>query len=128
MKLDVSRLDHLRQIAKDRKAAYRAAADGRLDQREKILRLERDRALMAQNYTPRDAADALDEMDKKIAAAKVDLAAMVEREAELAELSSTAGRTAQTALDYAREVGLELPPDMQPRTFGAPAPLNAEGA
>lgn len=121
MKLDPARLMHLRQIARDRKAAFRAAHDDRLDLREKVQHLERDRARMAQNYRPRDAADALDEMDKKIAAAREELTAMQDRVDELASASSTDGQAFQRAVEHAREVGLDLPDDLRPRTYGAPA-------
>ena len=128
MKLDPARLQHLREIARNRKGAYLAANDDRLDLREKISRLDRDRALMGQNYHPRDCEEALAAMDERIESARKELAAMQDREKELAQLSSTAGRTFQAALEFAQQAGLQLPDDLRPRTFGAPAPLNAEGA
>lgn len=121
MRLDVSRLIHLRRLHRDRLAAYRAANDHRLEQREQVQDLERERAVFVMNHGEGREAEALAALDKRITAAKADLAAMTEREAELASASSTAGRTFASALEFAQEQGLDLPDDMKPKPYGAPA-------
>ncbi len=120
MKLDPDRLHHLRRLHRDRKAAFQAANDDRLEQREKVLNLERERQRIENNFGPREAKR-LAEIDKKIADAKAELSAMTDRENELAAASTTAGATFQKALKFAQEADLDLPDDLRPRAFGSAA-------
>ena len=120
MKLDPTRLQNLRRIAGDRKAAYRAAMDDRLELRERLLTMERERDQLAQVYDPRTHEKASADFAARIEAARQEMHALQEREAELAAASSTASRTFQAALEHAREAGLDLPADLQPKAFGAP--------
>lgn len=121
MRLDVNRLHHLRQIHKDRLAAFRAASDDRLDQRDKLKHLERARAQIRVNYRETEAQDALADLDRRIDAARSELNAMQDRENETAAASSTSARTFQAALEFAQAQGLPLPDDLRPRNYGAPA-------
>src|SRR6056297_1901179 len=109
MKLDVSRLDHLRRLHRNRKAAYEAAFADRQEQRDLLRGLELDRQRLAQGYNPGAHADAFVDLDRRIAAAKTELEAMQEREVELAEVSATAGQTFRRALEHAQAEGLDLP-------------------
>lgn len=127
MKLDPDRLHHLRRLHRDRKAAFQAANDDRLEQRDKVLNLERERQRIEHNFGPREAKG-LAEIDDKIADAKAELSAMTDRENELATASSTAGATFQRALEYAQVEGLDLPDDLKPRAFGSAVRLEPEGA
>lgn len=123
MRYDPSRLTHLRQIARDRRAAYRAASDDRADAREKLRDLERDRQRIVMNFGENREPEALAALDRRIKTAKADLAAMDDRANELASASSIAGQTFQRALEHAQEAGLDLPDDLRPRDFGAAAQL-----
>ena len=116
MKLDPTRLQHLRQIATNRKATFRAASDDRHDQREKLQRLERDRSQHVASFGTREA-EALEKLDARIASARAELSAMQERCGELAAASSTAGQTFERALEHARETGLDLPDDLKERAY-----------
>ncbi|WP_223428861.1 hypothetical protein [Tateyamaria pelophila] len=128
MKLDVNRLNHLRMIRRDRLAACRAAADDRLELRDRLRDLERHRARIEMNHGPDREAEALDGTNRRIEAAKRELAEMTDRENELAQASSTAGQTFQRALEYAQAKGLDLPDDLRPQDFGAPAAPVQENA
>lgn len=128
MRLDVNRLHRLRRIARDRKALWRAASDDRFEQRERLQDLQRSRQRIEQNTGPTREPEALADLDNRIKAARAELAAMQDREAELATASNSAGRTFQRAVDFTQEAGLDLPDDMKPRNFGAPAAPAAPAA
>ncbi len=128
MKTDLTRLTHLRDIARDKRGAFRAASDARADQREKLLGLQRDRARFIQNYGEQREPTALAALDARIASARTDLDTLSDRTDELAQTSSQAAQTFQAALEYAQGAGLPLPDDLRPRAFGSPAVLPSRGA
>lgn len=128
MKYDVMRLHHLRRLHRERLAAVRAAADERLDLRDKLLGLQRDHQRITHAYRPGDAGAALTEIDRRIAAIREEMASMTDRENELATANSIAGQTFQRALEFAREHGLDLPDDLKPPTFGNPVLTTTENA
>jgi hypothetical protein len=127
MRFDVFRIHHLRRIANDRRAAYRAAADDRHDQRERLQTMQRERQRIEHAYGATREPEALADLDRRIAATADDLKAAQDREAELAAASSTAAQTLKTALDFAQEAGLDLPDDLKPRSYGAAAHPAQEG-
>ena len=131
MKLDPTRLQHLRRIAGDKRATYQAALDARLEAREKMLQLQRERDQLAQVYDPRTHEKASADFAERIAAARKDMENLQERETDLAQASSTAASTFARALEFAQAEGMELPADLRPRAYGAPVRndrLEQEGA